>query len=106
MFNESKALKRLFRKLTIENLWLYIIFLLKRGPMYGYQIKLSLSEVFNIRPATVTVYAVLYKMVREGLIEKSNINGKTMYKVTNRGLENFQRGLRFIEDVLEKLKGP
>jgi len=102
---ESKALKRLKDKLTKENLWLYVIKELSERPMYAYQVKVSLREKYGINVATVTVYTVLYKMEREGLIVKVRSGDDKLYTPTERGLEQFKLGLDFIREVSEKLRG-
>ena len=96
------VIERLYKKLTIENLWIYIIAtLIKWGPTYGYDIKRRLNHNYNIKPATITVYTVLYRMEREGLIKRSE-NG--LYNITEKGLEAYKAGIKLIEDTLTKLK--
>ncbi|MCS7140507.1 MAG: PadR family transcriptional regulator [Candidatus Nezhaarchaeota archaeon] len=101
---ESKALRRLRDKLTKENLWLYIIRELAEKPMYAYQVKVTLKEKYNIDAATVTVYTVLYRMEREGLITKVKVNEDKLYKPTDEGLKQFEMGLTLISEVMEKLR--
>ncbi|HDO20509.1 MAG: PadR family transcriptional regulator [archaeon GB-1867-097] len=93
------AYERLVRKLTKENLWLYVISVLKEKTMYGYEVKKNIKSKFNFSPSTVTVYAVLYRMLREGLIRKVNIDGVTYYTTTEKGLELFNKARRFIESM-------
>ncbi|RLE74397.1 MAG: PadR family transcriptional regulator [Thermoprotei archaeon] len=102
------AYQRLVDKLTKENLWLYIIRLLKERPMYGKEIVKEIRDRFNFSPATVTVYVVLYKMVREGLVRKVQVaegEGKVYYEPTERGLEVFERGKEFMRSVYRSLFG-
>ena len=101
---ESKALKRLKDKLTKENLWLYIIKELAQKPMYAYQVKVVLKEKYGINVATVTVYTVLYRMEREGLITKVKVDEDKLYKPTEKGLEQLEKGLSFLHDVIERLR--
>jgi len=103
--DEPRALLRLQKKLTVENLWLYIIKILKESkPLRAYDIKVSLRERFNINTPAVTVYTVLYRMKRDGLIDAKREGGSVVYTPTERGLEAFKRGIAFIEEVLAKLK--
>ena len=102
--HDSKALKRLKDKLTKENLWLYIIKELSQKPMYAYQVKVTLKEKYGINVATVTVYTVLYRMEREGLIIKVRANEDKLYKPTEKGLEQLEKGLSFLHDVIERLR--
>jgi DNA-binding PadR family transcriptional regulator len=101
---DSRALKRLKDKLTKENLWLYIVKELAEEPMYAYKVKVVLREKYNINVATVTVYTVLYRMEREGLITKVE-GDNTMYRVTERGLEQLNRAIEFMEEVVRSLEG-
>lgn len=93
------AFERLVRKLTKENLWLYVISVLRSKPLYGYAVKKAIYEKFNFNPATITVYAVLYKMLREGLLEKFSDGETTYYKVTDKGLMLFEKARQFIRDM-------
>ncbi|MCC6042798.1 MAG: PadR family transcriptional regulator [Candidatus Verstraetearchaeota archaeon] len=101
---DSRALKRLKDKLTKENLWLYIVKELAEEPMYAYKVKVVLREKYNINVATVTVYTVLYRMEREGLITKVK-GDNTMYRVTERGLEQLNKAIEFMKGVVRSLEG-
>ncbi len=84
----TKALARLRRKITVENLWMYIVRILEKyGPMKAYEIKKKLVEEYGIKPATITVYIVVYKMRRENLLETVEVGGETLYRPTEKGLK-------------------
>jgi len=102
--DESRALKRLKDKLTKENLWLYIVRELAEKPMYAYKVKVVLREKYNINVATVTVYTVLYRMEREGLITKVR-GDDTTYRATEKGLEQLSRALAFMKEIVRSLEG-
>ena len=99
-----KAEKRLRRKLTVENLWLYIIAILSVKPSYAYGVRIMLKSIFNVKVPSVTVYTVLYRMVREGLLKTEKINGVKVYKPTEQGIEAFTRAIKFLKDIVEKLE--
>ncbi|MEM0355393.1 MAG: PadR family transcriptional regulator [Desulfurococcaceae archaeon] len=105
--NETKALDRLQRKLTIENLWLYIMKSLidAKQPLSGYDIKIQLRENFGINPPAITVYTVIYRMVREGLIGKVNGNNGVKYVPREKGLYAFNKALNFLKQIYSKLAG-
>ena len=77
--------------------------------MYAYEIKKFLPERFNVSAATVTVYVVLHKMEREGLIKtekRISVFGRPdriYYEITDKGLEAFQTGRDFIRSSLDAL---
>ncbi|MEN2999345.1 MAG: PadR family transcriptional regulator [Acidilobaceae archaeon] len=97
---ETKALERLRRKVTLENLWMYVVKILsEEGPLRGYEVKKRLEERYGIRPATVTAYVVLYKMSREGLIEPVSLGGDTLYRPTQKGLEALEEARKILEWV-------
>ena len=62
------AYDRLFTKITKENLWLYLLKLLTKRPMYAYEIGKEIKASFGFSTASVIVYVILYKMECEGLI--------------------------------------
>ncbi len=103
------AYQRLVEKLTKENLWLYILKLLKEKPMYGKEIAKEINRRFHFSPATITVYVVLYKMEREGLIRKvktysiEQSPGKIYYEPTEKGLKLFEKGREFIRNIYKSL---
>jgi len=99
-----KAEKRLRRKLTVENLWMFIIAILAEKPSYAYGVRIMLRRVFDIKVPSVTVYTVLYRMVREGLLKTERVNGVKVYKPTKQGIEAFTRAKKFLKDIVEKLE--
>lgn len=95
--SETKAVQRLKKKITVENLWMYIIRILAEGnPLKPYEVKKKLEEL-DIRPATITVYVVLYKMTREGLIETVSVGGETLYRPTGKGLKALSEAKSILE---------
>jgi DNA-binding PadR family transcriptional regulator len=60
------AYYRLFTRITKEGLWLYVLRLLTKRPIYAYEISKEIKARFGF--SKVTVYVVLYKMERKGLI--------------------------------------
>lgn len=101
----TKALERLKRKITIENLWMYVVkVLLDGGPLRAYEIKKRIEEKYDIKPATVTAYVVLYKMSREGLIEAVNKDGDTVYVATPKGREALREAVRLLEQTSRSLR--
>jgi len=99
-----KAEKRLRRKLTVENLWIFIIAILSVKPSYAYGVRIMLRRIFDIKVPSVTVYTVLYRMVREGLLKTEKVNGVKVYKPTKQGVEAFTRAIKFLKDMVEKLE--
>lgn len=108
------AYERLVKKLTKENLWLYILKTLKEKPMYGYEVAGRLKTDFKIPIATITAYVVLYKMEREGLVERverpeaggGRVNiRKVYYRGTDKGREMLEKGIEYLRSRLQLLEG-
>ncbi|MHA1577894.1 MAG: PadR family transcriptional regulator [Candidatus Thorarchaeota archaeon] len=85
--DSSKAMTRLIDKLTKEMLWIYILRLLQERPHYGYEIKQLVTERFDFSPATVSGYAIIYRLMKDGLIEEQTKKDSTRkyYGITEKG---------------------
>jgi len=103
------ALKRLSRKVTVENLWLYVLRMLIDRPMYAYEIKKTLKERFGFSVATITIYFVLYRMAAEGLVQRalrppaSGRADRKYYQATERGMETLAKGIEMLERTARRL---
>jgi len=104
------AYNRLVSKLTKENLWMFILSMLNERPMYGYEVATQLRGRYGVKVATITVYVVLYRMSNEGLVkrlvDKDSRLGlrKVFYQATEKGLDTYREGLKFIEQTYKLLK--
>lgn len=100
------ALRRLKNKITKENLWMYILNLLKNGPLYGYEVRKKIKEKFGFEPATITVYMVLYKMEKEGLVmkEKASKAQRKYYLITEKGIKTLEEGVNFLRRTVDLLE--
>ncbi|MCS7132320.1 MAG: PadR family transcriptional regulator [Aigarchaeota archaeon] len=105
------AYRRLMRKLTIENLWLYVVSLLKEGPLYGYEIREKIEKNFGFKPGKVTCYMVLYKLESEGLISSKYPQKKTeslgpqrkYYVLTAKGEKALEQAKSFLRKLVHEL---
>ena len=94
-------MERLKRKTTIETLWIYVLAVLARnGPTYAYRVRKLIHETFGFKPSTVTLYTVIYRMEREGLLERRN----NEYIPTEEGLEALRTAISYLESLVETLK--
>lgn len=104
------AYERLVRKLTVENLWIYVLSSFRAGPKYGYEIRKHIKEKYGFNSGRVTAYVVLYKLMKEGHIKlKEKKKGgqgppRKYYEITKKGLQVLEDGERFLESILEKIK--
>ena len=106
--SNSSALKRLRKKLTIEVLFMWILRLLSEGDKYAYELREEVGKRFEFSPATVTSYAVLYKMAREGLvvaIDRSSLfPNRKYYSITPLGQQTLNASRTVIEHYLSLIQ--
>jgi DNA-binding PadR family transcriptional regulator len=96
-------LNRLKKKTSKEILWIYILRLLIERDLYAYELKKELQTRFNIDPALITSYVVLYRLENEGFVTSRWEKNKKYYNITKKGRELFEEGIKYIEDIIEKL---
>ncbi len=100
----SKPLIRLKRKLTIENLWIYVIASLMIKPTYAYHVRKLINEFFGFSPATITLYSVVYRLKKSGLIKEELVSGEKVYKPTDEGIKELEGAISYMEQVVKRLK--
>jgi|YelNatPaOPRAMG01_1025707.scaffolds.fasta_scaffold04873_5 DNA-binding PadR family transcriptional regulator len=102
-------LNRLIRKLTVENLWIYVLSLLKDRPKYGYEIREEIQSRFGFKPGQVTSYMVLYMLEQDGYIESAgtmrSLTGpkRKYYRITEKGVRLLREAESFLSNTYEKL---
>ena len=96
-------LSRLKRKMTVENLWVYVLACLSDGSTYAYDIKKRISKCFGFTPSTITLYSVVYRLRREGLIRGRNDGCKT-YELTDEGRKALKEAVKFMEESAERIR--
>lgn len=103
--NKSKAINRLVSKLTKEMLWMYILRLLQERPHYGYEIKQLIRERFGFSPATVSGYAIIYRLINDGLIEEQRPDDspRKYYAITAKGSAAMSDAKEFLTKTLARV---
>ena len=105
----SKAYKRLKKKITIENLWLYILRLLQEREMYGYELRESIKNHFGFEHGTVTSYTILYKLEKDKLVSsyvKDNPEGRSnrkYYEITEDGNKAMEEAKGLFKEIITKV---
>ena len=102
------AYERVVRNLTKEMVWVYVATILKERNMYAYQLPREIRSRFGFDVARVTVYSVLYRMQREGLVRSSKQNvvsgpSKRFYELTDMGSEKLSAASDFIKKTVAAL---
>jgi len=96
-------LERLQKSNTKENLWLYILSLLKNREIYGWEIPSLIERKFNFKPGRITPYRVLYRLEKEGFVKSELKERRRVYKVTEKGKKELQEAKNFYREILNKL---
>ncbi len=104
----ASPFERFSRSLTSDNLWLYILTLLKSEAMYPYKIREMVEGKFGFRPGNVTAYIVLKKLESGGYVraskkEKDQGPEKTYYEITEKGLKELRKAAKAHGDAARLL---
>ncbi|MCH8908947.1 MAG: helix-turn-helix transcriptional regulator, partial [Candidatus Heimdallarchaeota archaeon] len=101
-----KPVDRLRKKLTLDNLWLWILRLLLESNKYAYELRQEINDRFGFSPATVTSYAVLYRLERAGFVTEasaSKVPNRKYYEITSQGREALKEAEKTIRRALSEL---
>jgi PadR family transcriptional regulator, regulatory protein PadR len=100
----SAPIKRLRRLLTSENLWLYVLSLLRRKKkLYAYELDDAIEKGFGFRPNKIMIYIVLYKLEAEGLIRSEFQERRKYYALTAKGGETLELARGYFRTLSSKL---
>ncbi|MGC9005552.1 MAG: PadR family transcriptional regulator, partial [Candidatus Micrarchaeia archaeon] len=91
--------ERLKYHLTSENLWLYILSLAGKKPVYAYALRKEIKKRFGFEPSLVMLYLVLPRLELSGFI-RSEIKGRRKYyAITKRGKEELEKGKKQMKHI-------
>lgn len=96
--------ERLSRSNTKENLWLYILSLLKKREVYGWEIPKLIAKEFEFEPGRITPYRVLYRLEKDGFVKSKIKERKRFYQITKKGEEELEKAKKFYQKILGWLK--
>lgn len=96
------------KKLSIDRvkrgtLKLMVLSSLAEKPMYVYEI---IKSIYNktqefYKPSPGSIYPVLRALIREGLVEVRELDGKKIYKLTEKGLEKYNQIKKETKDFFD-----
>ena len=86
--------ERLKRSNTIENLWIWILLLLKEK---------EIEKNFSFKPGKITPYRVLYRLEKQGFVKSKLKERRRIYKITKKGIEELEKAKKFYQEILKKL---
>jgi DNA-binding PadR family transcriptional regulator len=96
--------ERLRKSNTIENLWIYILSLLKKRSIYGWEIPKVIEKNFGFKPGKITPYRVLYRLEKTGFVKSEIKDRKRIYQITQKGKEELKKAKNFYKEILEWLE--
>ena len=98
-----RAFDKLKKSITTDNIWVYILSILNREKIHAYGLRKRIKEVFEWQPELITLYVVLYRIEKEGLI-KSIIKGrKREYSITKKGKDMLNKAKYLLNKTSENL---
>lgn len=97
-------IERLRKSNTIENLWLYILSLLKEQKIYGWEVPAMVEKSFKFKPGRITPYRVLYRLEKAGFVKSKIEKRRRVYQITERGKKELESGKDLYKKLLKDLK--
>ena len=94
---------RLEKSNTTDNLWIYILVLLERQPLYGWEIPSLIKKKFGFRPGKITPYRVFYRLQLDGFVISAMDERRRVYEITPKGKEELQKAKVFYKNILNQL---
>ncbi len=100
----AAPIKRLRHLLTNENLWLYILSLIRMDKrIHAYALDERIYKEFNFKPNKIMIYVVLYKLENEGLILAEQEERRKYYTITEKGIETLDLAKNHFKMLARKL---
>lgn len=96
-------MKRLQISNTKENLWIYVLFLLKEKELYGWEIPSLIGKRFNFKPGRITPYRVLYRLEEDGFVKSKMDERRRVYQITEKGREELKEAKNFYKQILKSI---
>jgi DNA-binding PadR family transcriptional regulator len=88
---------------TKDNLWIYILLLLCKKEVYGWELPAMIEAEYNFKPGKITPYRVLYRLEADGFVESKTDQRRRVYKITKKGSEELQKAKDLYLGILNKI---
>jgi len=95
--------QRLEKSNTTENLWVYILAILKNQPLYGWEIPALIEKKFGFRPGKITPYRVFYRLEADGFVKSQTAERRRVYEITDKGKKELTDAKTFYAKILKEL---
>jgi len=89
---------------TNENLWIYILSLLKERPIYAWQLQSLIEKRFGFKPGRITPYRVLYRLEKDDFVKSELKEKRRVYRITEKGKKELELVKSFYQKILNWLK--
>lgn len=95
--------------LTKDNLWIYILMLLRKKDFYPYEIREEVKKTFGFSPGNMTAYIVLKKLRAGGYVSKARSSSgkgpeRTYFKITAKGSKELGKAVKLYKEMGKQLK--
>ena len=100
------AYAHLKESLTRNNLWIYVLSALEEGPASPGEIRKKVQAEHDFSPAAITFYSVLYKLRKEGLVQRKSDEFRSAYEVTAAGRAELSKAVELLEKVRKSVSRP
>lgn len=101
-------IERLKKKNTKENLWLFILALVDKEPIYAYDVRAKIQKRFGFWIGNVTAYIVLYKLKTTGHVADEWVltagRQRRYYNITVKGKKQLKNGIAYLKEILDLLE--
>ena len=98
---KGRCLLKLRRRLVKNFMDLLILMELRERTMSGYDVMTLIYRRFGILMGSGSVYSLLYRMEREGLIAGTWQERRRVYMLTPKGAQAAETSHRFHEDLMD-----
>jgi DNA-binding PadR family transcriptional regulator len=88
---------------TKENLWIYILSLLKKDSVYAWEIQDIIEKKFGFKPGRITPYRALYRLEEDGFVKSEMEERRRVYKITEKGKKELEKAKSFYKELLGKI---
>lgn len=96
--------ERLQKSNTKENLWIYILAMLKKQSHYAWDLHTLIEKEFGFRPGNITPYRVLYRLEAQGFVVSELVDRRRIYKVTRTGENELEKVKNFYSEIINKIR--
>lgn len=96
-------IERLQKSNTVENLWIYILALLKKRKIYAWEIPAIIERELGFKPGKITPYRVLYRLEKAKFVKSEIKERRRVYQITEKGQKELKKAKGFYRAIIKWL---